>query len=70
MGDLSEAGGQMTCWCPMRDGAHEATCSRVGEYDHIHCGRCDKAVWMSGMSFGMCKDCQQATRVWDWGPQP
>lgn len=66
MASADESGPRAACPCPMRDGAHEWSCGRVGEYDHVHCKRCDGAVWMAGMSFGMCRDCQEETDA--WGP--
>ena len=47
----------MTPCCNIRDGAHEWTCSRVGEYDYVHCRSCDVAIWMREMAYGMCRSC-------------
>lgn len=64
MDNRNDAVNPVRCRCPMRDGAHETTCGSVGEYDYIHCKRCDKPVWMASMSFGMCPDCQRETDAW------
>lgn len=46
------------CKCPLRDGAHEWYCGDVGEYEYVHCEKCDKSVWMCEVSFSMCKECR------------
>lgn len=54
----------MTCTCKMRDGAHEISCDEIDEYYMVHCEACDKPVWMSTMSFGLCTKCQTEKGVW------
>lgn len=45
------------CDCPMRDGAHESICGKVGEYESVHCQDCDTPTWMCAVSFARCRSC-------------
>lgn len=53
------------CTCPMRDGAHESQCGRVGEYDTVHCLDCDEPVWMCRVALSRCPACRAAYEAGD-----